>query len=67
MAMFVIACGVTIAAGLLAAARHSEGVLALPLGLWLPLLALLVFGLFGSSICLRSRRWQAASQRASVR
>ena len=41
MAIFVIACGVTIAAGLLAAARHSEVVLALPLGLWLPLLALL--------------------------
>lgn len=41
MAMFIMACGVVITAGVLAAAKHTEEVLALPLGLWLGLLALL--------------------------
>ena len=41
MALFILACGVVIATGLLVAAQHPEGVLALPLGLWLGLLALL--------------------------
>ena len=53
MAMFILACGVLIATGLLAAAQHPEGS-------WRS-------SVFGSSIYPRSRWWPAASQRASVR
>jgi hypothetical protein len=55
MVMFILACGVVIATGLLAAAQHPEGashcLLAFGSGSWRSW----VFGSFGSSICLRSR------------
>ncbi len=41
MGLFIIACGVVIAAGLFARARYPEGGLAVPLGAWLALLTLL--------------------------
>ena len=41
MGLFVIACGVVIVTGLFAGGKYSQGVLAVPLGAWLALLALL--------------------------
>jgi hypothetical protein len=41
MGLFIIACGVVVTVGLLARAQHPEGVLVVPVGAWLALLALL--------------------------
>ena len=41
MGLFAIACGVVIVTGLFAGAKRPEGVLVVPLGAWLALLALL--------------------------
>jgi hypothetical protein len=41
MSLFVIACGVAIAAALLAEQHYPEGVLVVPVGVWLAVLGVL--------------------------